>query len=667
MNRERLSKLNEIAKSKGKLLLIESVDFLNTNYNLIENIQLPKDKPILVESAYSTPIKARGVLKNVPVTKFTQNKNGRIYSKRLWETVQARKAFEGGSCLADHAEKEGSTTRICGTWHNFKVNENYATADLYLIGEHGQLFLEAVFSRNKNLGLSTVGFGDFLNDGITVNPETYELSEESVCDWVLTPSQGVFATYENYVDTSNNYLENYREQISSENKYTNKVESNKFSNTQMDAEVKPIMNMNNDMLKLQEFNVKSHVKAALKESKRVLELKDIEAMRESQETLSSLIRNIPNSETLLDEKSKIENQIGLIESAIVSLIKEQSTQLQKASSVIKENSNKNIQILQEKNSLEKKLIEATTVVQKLKEYIEKEEKSFKESLGVAKNDIRLLEKEVLKRDESLKVFERSYGSMKHDINIFVMREKDVLSKLRKYSVTLKKIRESVKNLSKKDSRKVKEVHAQLLDAKKLIKIYKEKFTKNNSELIPLKKKYLEVVKEKNKIKETFSKLEMSRKKLSKENSSLLLENSVLKKTIKKLKEAHPDISKKQGYADYAGTLEDEFLAPDPAQQWQYDLDDRKKSKTKKENRHGSVMMSVRKLYENKVRQFPAIKSIKDHVLSSKNISEAVDKIDYFLSNSSISQPSVIKESTSNKNFNHNASYYPAGSFLQGRD
>lgn len=666
MNKDRLSRLQEIAKAKGKTLLVESVDLTNSNYNLLENIELPKDKPILIENSMSSsPIKARGVLKNVPVTKFTKNKNGRVYSKKLWETVQGKKAFEGGSCLADHAEKEGSTTRICGTWHNFKVNENYATADLYLIGEYGQLFLEAIMSRNKNLGLSTVGFGDFLYDGITVNPDTYELSEESVCDWVLTPSQGVFATYENYVDSSSSYIENYKENTNIENLSTNKIENKNLSNTERDTKEKSVMN--NDFIKLQEFNVKSHVKTALKESKKIIESKDIDALKENKETLISLVQNIPDSDTFLEDKSKISNQIELIESTVISLVKEQSSQLEKASSSLKETSTKHNQVLQEKVSLEKKLNEATKVVQKLKEYIEKEEKSFNESLGIAKNDVLLLETEVKKRDESIRLYEKSYGSMKHDINIFVMREKELISNLRKYASSLKKIKESINKFSKNDSKKVHEISVHLEEARQLVKVYKEKFSSSNAELITLKKKYLESIKEKNKIKESIDRIESAKRSLDKKNIILEKENKSLKVTIKKLKEAHPDFAKKQGYEDYAGSAEEGYLAQEPSQELQYEVDKNKNYLNfAKENKQVSVLDSVRKLYESKVKQYPSIKSIQGKVLKSKSVSEAVELIEYFLSNSSISQPTSIKESISNKGFG-NTEYYPAGSFLKDRD
>ena len=139
----------------------------------------------------------------------------------------------------------------------------------------------------------------------------------------------------------------------------------------------------------------------------------------------------------------------------------------------------------------------------------------------------------------------------------------------------------------------------------------------------------------------------------------------MKITIKKLKEAHPDFAKTQGYEEYAGKMEDGYLAPEPSQEWQYELDGKKPSRSKsKESREVNVMDSVRKLYENKVRQYPSIKSIQNQVLKSRSVSEAVELIEYFLSNSSISEPSSMKESVSRE---FNTRYYPAGSFLEGRD
>lgn len=644
MTKDRIQRLQEIAKSKGKHLLIENVDITNTNYNLLENIQVAKDdKPILFEDTRNSSmpqIKARGVLRNVPVTKFTENKNGRIYSKKLWEMIASRKSFEGGSCLADHAEKEGSTTRMCGTWHNFRVLENHAVADLYLIGEWGQLFLEAVLSRNKNLGLSTVGFGDFLYDGKTVNPDSYELSEESVCDWVLTPSQGVFATYENYT-------ENYTENFNIKKNTTNKIEEEKISNTK--GNIKENSNMDNELIKLQEFNVKSHIKSVMKECKKALDSKNIDLLNEAKENLISLIENVPTSFVL--ERSNIESNISLIESTIIGLVKDTDAQLKITSTSLKETVGKHSQILTEKTLVEKKLSEAKVLVDKMKEHIKKEETEFKNSLGVAKNDISLLEKEVSKRDESIKLYEKSYSAMKNDISVFAFREKQVLSKLKNYSNALKKIKESVSKIGTKESKEVKELRDYINEAKKVIRAYKEKSFEASSKLVNVQKKFMEAVKEKNELKEQIVSISKKDKVLSSKVNLLEAENSKLKKKVKQLQES---------YEDYAGKMEDGYLAPEPSEELKYELDKRKG------DRYLEVTESIKRLYEKKVRQYPSIKQIESKILKAKSVSEAVDMIDYYLSNSSISEPSRIKESFKENMSLNNSEYFPAGDFLKDR-
>ncbi len=98
--------------------------------------------------------------------------------------------------MADHPsdDSDGSVKDIVGIWRDFQINENNCTADLYLVGKHGGLFLEVLQAGGKN-GLSTVGFGELQEDERTVNPETYELIRLS--DWVITPSQQVYAEQDN--------------------------------------------------------------------------------------------------------------------------------------------------------------------------------------------------------------------------------------------------------------------------------------------------------------------------------------------------------------------------------------------------------------------------------------------------------------------------------------
>lgn len=181
--------LKEKAELKGKKLLIESVSFIPKS----EDVEILVDSK-LVESVKGTDYTCRGILRNVPVTRYTENENGRIYSKKLWENVDKSTMFEGADCLANHADDDGSVLNTVGVWHNFKVGEATATADLYCIGEAGGLLLEKAKAGGK-VGFSTVGFGELSeSDNKSVVEESFEFEN---CDWVRKPSQKVFGTIDN--------------------------------------------------------------------------------------------------------------------------------------------------------------------------------------------------------------------------------------------------------------------------------------------------------------------------------------------------------------------------------------------------------------------------------------------------------------------------------------
>ncbi|MFA5385382.1 MAG: hypothetical protein WC364_12125 [Eubacteriales bacterium] len=131
----------------------------------------------------------------VPVSRYDwKNLNGRIYSKALWENIiqNQKNIWEGGDGLADHPEKDGAVKDSFCVWHNVGFSESQpgiVEADVYLIGSWGKLAQEKLEAGGR-LGFSSSGFGELLEDGTTVNPESYML--ERVSDWVLNPSQNVF-------------------------------------------------------------------------------------------------------------------------------------------------------------------------------------------------------------------------------------------------------------------------------------------------------------------------------------------------------------------------------------------------------------------------------------------------------------------------------------------
>ena len=100
--------LQEKAKELGKILLIES-SYLQVDQ---KNIEIPKDG-LLIESE-GKAYKARAVLRNVPISKYTENFNGRLYSIDLWKKVKESKSGEGSLCLMGHPEDSGSPSLMAG-------------------------------------------------------------------------------------------------------------------------------------------------------------------------------------------------------------------------------------------------------------------------------------------------------------------------------------------------------------------------------------------------------------------------------------------------------------------------------------------------------------------------------------------------------------------------
>lgn len=272
-----MSKLQEIAKQKGKQLLIESIS-LNIPK---ENIQIISNT-VLTEAIGDKNYQCKAILKNVPISKYTENANSRIYSRVLWEIVERKKLAERTVSLMGHPEDDGNPKDICGVWHNFKVGETCPTADLYLVGQNGELILEAI-QAGARVGVSSVGYGTFREeDGKTVDPETFEL--ERAGDMVLQPSQGVYATNENLEkqpeppskDRFTDQIE--KSTIISENRSTN----NKAILSSKDKEdTKNILKeqINNrgikmeNLEKLYEANHKNQINALIEEAKEMSDVK----------------------------------------------------------------------------------------------------------------------------------------------------------------------------------------------------------------------------------------------------------------------------------------------------------------------------------------------------------------------------------------------------------
>jgi hypothetical protein len=417
---DRLKTLQERAKEKGKLLLIEGVSYLPKSDDVVIF-----DNTKLTEDAKGNKFEARGILKNVPVTRYTENANGRIYSKALWENVHKSGMFEGADCLANHAEDDGSVLNTVGVWHNFTVGESTSNADLYCIGEAGQLLLEKAKAGGK-VGFSTVGFGELNeSDGKSVIESTFEFEN---CDWVRKPSQNVFATVENLTESVKDKSKVL------ENKTTNILSENKIEVRNMD--------------KMTEATFKNQIRSAIKEA--IANENYVEAIKE----LKEVSKTIP---------SEMVEQVAQVESAIMQLQEKISTDKVNAEKELKE-SKETLESLTEKYDVACKTIEqlkenlekASKIVEKSSDpaviksmkLMEADIEQFTEDRIKMEKDIEIFIEEIEKRDADLAIYEEDTEKRDADIERFIEERKEMKSKISNTSKQLKVAESHITKLEK---------------------------------------------------------------------------------------------------------------------------------------------------------------------------------------------------------------------------
>lgn len=382
--------LKEIALEKGKKLFIESISF-SVSSDQIEVLDSGSTK--LIESSNGESFKAVAIVRNIPVTKFTENLNGRVYPKILWERVFKSKIAEGTLCLADHPsdDSDGSVKDIVGVWRNFKVNESNCTGDLYLVGTHGKHFLEVLQAGGKN-GLSSVGFGELREDEKTVDSDTFELVRLS--DWVLNPSQQVFATTEN-IDEST-----LKEKVEIKENHTNLIEKRNY-------------NMSS---KVEALTIRNNVKVALRESQRALETKGV-SLVEAKSDLIDTLGYIP--EEFKEERDKLQKQIDLVESTIKQTIEEKSTQLKES--------------VESASNLKVKYEAANDLLNKMKEDKDKAKKVINlilQNEKAMKSDIDALVEDKKASESDITALKENFENMSNDLNHLIQERKTLLSDIR---------------------------------------------------------------------------------------------------------------------------------------------------------------------------------------------------------------------------------------------
>lgn len=427
MNIKRRKYYEEIAKSKGKEALIEecSISLSSSNIQLMEKVSL-------IEDTTGHQYEAVGIIKNVPISKYTENANGRVYSKQLWEEVKRKKMGEGSLCMADHPEDDHDSVKdIYGVWHNMKINEDMVTMDLYLVEEKPLKVLKA----GGSIGTSSVGYGTLNeSDGKTVDPSSFEL--ERSADLVYRPSQGTFATHKNLQEDTTNK----KEIKESDNILTESLTNNKEDKLDENINLEKDIKRNDKMIdKIKEAEYVDKTRQATKIAKASSKLSEaIEDLKYFKQTLPEELVSCHTKvdDTIKEIASKLEEQVA---STHVSL-KEKENALDEITAKYKTTE-------QAYNQLKEDYKKAEALVKTLQEGQASEETSkliegLKKNCQLMESDIAIFKEEIEKRDK--------------DIAIFIKERKDMLDDLAIYEKQEKKLKESLKTCQLSKKKAVKE-------------------------------------------------------------------------------------------------------------------------------------------------------------------------------------------------------------------
>ena len=398
----------EKAKKLGKKLLIEEASISIASVD-IEHFSNSK----LVESQGNT-YEALAIVKNVPVSGYTENANGRKYPRALWEKVFKEKVFEGTCALADHPEGEGSVKDIWGIWREMEVRDDGVYGTLYLVEEKPVRILRA----SGKLGLSSVGYGE-LDESNTVKPESYEL--ERLADIVFNPSQGTYMKAENLQENVNNNSL-FKESVT--NKCNNKIEENKLEEQYT-------------MLK-ETVNIKNNIRVILKEAKA-----NKKSIKEAIDDIKFWQENTPLEEKELHT---------YINNSISELSEKMEAEISNANKSLKEKEISFEELKTKFKVLETTLADVTERYKKAQSIIESggvdDTKALSENASKMKSDINKLMKERSLMETDISIFTEEVAFMKSDIKVLMNERKDMLSDIKVYENKLTEAEKHIQGLEK---------------------------------------------------------------------------------------------------------------------------------------------------------------------------------------------------------------------------
>jgi hypothetical protein len=406
----------------------------------------------------------------VPISKYgVINANNRNYPKELWDRVvsEQQHIWKGAPMLADHpaGDSDGSPQNICGVWLEARVGEPSPDGSGYVYGTlipSGRLGedLQDHLSKGLRAGTSSSGFGDLLSDGSTVDPRTFLI--ERLSDWVLTPSQGTYFTYEAATRETKNASDSERIGESA-NKLENVV---KEKNTM------------GKLTKLEEKKFRKDMEIFLEDASKITDPQ--EQLREYEEILSYLEEG-----AIPDLREQIENKIEEKRTEIKTLLDESRKMREELG-------------VEGVEDLKKKL----TVIAEDTNLLKEENKDWK---SVAKSLQQKLD--TLREEMKARPTEAYTNHLKSKINRLhaSLREKDEL-------VAQKEV--TLKETQKKNDTLVKQLEKKFGSSSSVVREQRELLEKKVSEIASLRKKVTEANAQAQRIAEEYTSYRKKMKELN---------------------------------------------------------------------------------------------------------------------------------------------------------
>lgn len=217
----------------------------------------------------------------IPISRINDsdhpNGNGRAYTLDLWKNVRDNQehAWKGLCGLADHPsdDEPGKFRDSSIVWLGMEIDDlNKLVYGIgSFVGPYGHLAQEIIDCGGR-VGNSSSGFGELMADGVTVNPDTYQI--ERLADLVLNPSQDVYGDING---EQNNNIEYTKQEPVLESINYNSNNSIRESNRMENNGVKSALS------KVEEKELRKHINNYLEENTKISNpVKQLEDLEEIQ-------------------------------------------------------------------------------------------------------------------------------------------------------------------------------------------------------------------------------------------------------------------------------------------------------------------------------------------------------------------------------------------------